>query len=130
VMVAILSVRFTVIKAINLCASPLLAVLVTLSILGYAGIPLNLFSIMALVLVTGIGVDYSIFLGEGGQSRELTFFGVMLCMFTTLFSFGALAFSSFAPVQTFGITLVCGILLAFIISPFVVCETNEFNGGK
>lgn len=130
VMVAILSVRFTVIKAIKLCAPPLLAVLVTLSILGYVGIPLNLFSIMALVLVTGIGVDYSIFLGEGGQSRELTFFGVMLCMFTTLFSFGALAFSSFAPVQTFGITLVCGILLAFIISPFVVCETNEFNGGK
>jgi len=88
VMVAILSVRFTVIKAINLCASPLLAVLVTLSILGYAGIPLNLFSIMALVLVTGIGVDYSIFLGEGGQSRELTFFGVMLCMFTLFFLLG------------------------------------------
>jgi predicted exporter len=50
---------------------------------------------------------------------------VLLCMLTTVFSFGSLSFSSLKPVSTFGFTLLVGILLSFFIAPLNTAHIHE-----
>jgi predicted exporter len=124
-MILFLSFRYGLLLSLKISRGPLAAGLLTCAILGYAGIPLNLFSVMGLVLIIGIGVDYSIFLTEAGERKSSTMLAVLLCMLTTVFSFGSLSFSSLKPVSTFGFTLLVGILLSFFIAPLNTAHIHE-----
>lgn len=115
--VLLLSAVFSFRRAIVISRGPLLSIVFTVSFLSYIGVPLNFFSVTAMVLILGMGIDYSIFLENSKGDKSVPFFAVMLCMMTTVLSFGTLSFSSFAPVGTFGLTLLIGILFSFIIAP-------------
>lgn len=122
--VLVLTLVFSFRRSLAISRGPLLSVLFTISILSYLGVPLNFFSVTAMVLVLGMGVDYSIFLENPKGERSISFYAVLLCMLTTVLSFGTLSLSSFAPVRTFGITLLAGILLSFIIAPLSTLNTH------
>ncbi len=73
---------------------------------------------MGLILVLAIGVDYATFCAETDQAhRPVTMLAVLLDMVTTLLSFGLLAFSSVFAVHAFGLTMLLGILIAFLLAP-------------
>jgi predicted exporter len=72
---------------------------------------------MALLLVLGIGVDYAIFFRETGTDSPATFFAIALSSITTLSAFGLLAFSETAAIHAFGLTVLIGIFVAFLLSP-------------
>jgi len=112
----LLRFRYPALVAAMVSLNPFYAVLLTLSVLGYAGVSLNVFSVIGLVLVMGIGVDYSIFFAEVSGMKTHTLLAVFLSMLTTVFSFGFLAFSSLHPVSTFGFTVFFGVLFSFICS--------------
>ena len=99
----------------------LLAQAIALGVLGYAGSALNLFHVLALVLVLGVGVNYAIFLVEGlrgGPRRQsAALLGVLLSAATTLLSFGLLGLSATPALAGFGITLAIGISIAVTLSP-------------
>jgi predicted exporter len=80
---------------------------------------------MALVLVLGVGVNYAIFLYEGGEQRPATWSGVLLSAGTTLLSFGLLAFSSMPLLADFGLALLVGIGAAVLLSPMVLSMTRR-----
>lgn len=101
-------------------APTLLALLLTPAVFGYLGAPLTLFHLMALVLVLGVGVNYAIFLHEGGVRLAATLAGVALSAATTLLSFGLLAFSSMAALSGFGATLMVGVGIAVLLAPMVL----------
>ena len=103
----------------------LMAVAVALGVFGYWGIPLTLFNSMGFVLVLGVGINYAIFLREGGVEMAATLAGVILSAGTTLLSFGLLAFSSMPALSGFGLTMLVGILVSFVFSPIVLTLTNE-----
>ncbi len=126
----VLAVRYGPVLALKISRGPLAAGALTLALLGYAGYPLNLFSVMGLVLIVGIGVDYSIFLTEDTGKGEATMLAVMLSALTTIFSFGTLSLSSFNPVSTFGFTLLCGIVLSFVIAPINTAHIREAHGRR
>ncbi|MDP2877076.1 MAG: MMPL family transporter, partial [Holophaga sp.] len=65
-------------------------ILLALAGLALAGIPVTLFSTLALILVLGYGVDYPIFMREGGQEDPTYFVGVQVASLCTLISFGLL----------------------------------------
>lgn len=88
----------------------------TLAFSGYAGGPLTLFNVMALLLVLGVGVNYVIFLHEGAARRAAVLVGVLLSAFTTLLSFGLLAWSSTPALSQFGSTLFVGIIITVLLS--------------
>ncbi|MBI9109492.1 MAG: MMPL family transporter [Spirochaetales bacterium] len=117
VIVFFLSLRYKPVLALKISRGPLAAGVLTCALLGYTGVPLNLFSVMGLVLIIGIGIDYSIFLTESKEEGSSTMLAVILSSLTTIFAFGVLSFSSFQPVSTFGFTLLFGIILSFIIAP-------------
>ena len=93
-----------------------LAGLLTLAALGWLGQPLQLFNVLALLLLLGMGVDYGIFLLEhrGDGSAWLA---VCVGAASTWLSFGLLALSATPALRAFGLTLLLGIGLVWLLSP-------------
>ncbi|MBK8793655.1 MAG: hypothetical protein IPN59_11030 [Holophaga sp.] len=91
-------------------------ILLALAGLALAGIPLTLFSTLALILVLGYGVDYPIFMREGGHEDPTYFIGVQVASLCTLISFGMLAFSHTPALQGFGLAVALGVLASTLLS--------------
>ncbi|TNE44081.1 MAG: hypothetical protein EP343_30475 [Deltaproteobacteria bacterium] len=85
--------------------------------LGLLGQSIDMFSMLALLLVLGIGIDYTIFFAEGRTEQEGTMLAVLLSACTTILSFGILALSTTPMLRTFGLTLFLGMVFAMLLSP-------------
>lgn len=116
----VLCARYRWRQAAVMLAPTLLAMALALGVFGYLGSSLTLFNLMALMLVLGVGVNYAIFLREGGVRPAATLAGVLLSAGTTLLSFGLLAFSSMPALSSFGFTLLVGVGVAVLLSPMVL----------
>lgn len=93
-----------------------LAGVLSVAILGWLGHPLQLFNVLALLLLLGMGIDYGIFLLEhrGDASAWLA---VCVGAASTWLSFGLLALSATPALRAFGLTLLLGIGLVWLLSP-------------
>ena len=105
--------------------APALAAWFTLGLLGYAGADINLFHVLALLLVLGVGIDYSIFFAESHTNRDTTMLAVILSTATTLLSFGLLALSATAAIRSFGIVVSIGMVCALLFSPLAQHAKNS-----
>ena len=104
--------------SVKICAIPLLLVMTAVTVLAINKIPLGFFSIAALVLVFGLGLDYIFYMTgkKQGEEKPLTSLAVVLSFLTTLLSFGALVLSNFVPTHIFGLTVSAGLGAAFIFA--------------
>jgi len=98
---------------------PVMALAVSLAMLGWFDQLFSLFNLFALLLVLGIGVDYGLFFFMAGDRRASTSLGVTLSALTTLLAFGLLAVSSTEIVHAFGFTVTCGIVTALLCAPLI-----------
>ena len=112
----LLNFRLKTKKAIKIISPPVLAVIISCGILSLLGVSFNLFNILSLILILGIGIDYSIFYAFG-ENAPSTNIAVTLSTISTLLAFGLLAFSSTAALSTFGITLSLGIVMSYYLAP-------------
>jgi predicted exporter len=105
-------------ESLKICAVPLLLVLTAITALAVNKIPLGFFSIAALVLVFGLGLDYIFYMTgkKQGGDKHLASLAVILSFLTTLLSFGALVLSNFTPTHIFGLTVCAGLSAAFIFA--------------
>jgi predicted exporter len=88
------------------------------ALIALSGEEISFFHIMALMIVLSLGVDFAIFCAERSVDRRSSAsLAVVLAAMTTLLSFGVLAFSQVFAVHAFGLTLLLGILIAFILAP-------------
>ena len=120
VVLGVLSRRYGWSRGAAVLLPTLLGMAVALGIAGYAGIAVTLFTVMALMLVLGVGVNYAIFLVEGSDRGGITLVAVLLSAATTLLSFGLLAFSSTPALARFGSTLLFGITAAVLLAPLAL----------
>jgi predicted exporter len=95
---------------------PLAASIITLAILVELQQGINLFHLMALILVLGIGLDMGIFLAETGEAAH-TWLAVSLSAFTSLLAFGLLAVSATPVLHHFGLTVAIGLALVWLLAP-------------
>jgi predicted exporter len=116
----VLSARYGGRGAAALVLPALLGIGVALGACGYAGVPVSLFTVMALMLVLGVGANYAIFLVEGSGRQGITLVAVALSSITTLLSFGLLAFSGTPALARFGMTLTLGIGTAAVMAPLAL----------
>lgn len=104
-------------RALVVLAAPTAGVLMGLAVPAALGVPLSFFSVAALFVVIGTGIDHSVFLFEAaetdGQAKELV---VFLAALTTILSMGMMGLSGTYPVASFGIVVAAGVTAAYLIS--------------
>ncbi|WP_133822787.1 MMPL family transporter [Rahnella sp. BIGb0236] len=104
-----------------ICLLPtLLSLSMGLAALGFSGHHLNLFSLLALILVLGIGINYTLFFTNPRGTPATSMFAIFMAVVTTLLTFGMLVFSSTQAISSFGIVLSFGIVTAFLLSPLTL----------
>lgn len=106
-------------EAVAIMLVPVVAIGITLGVLGWLGEPLNLFRVFALLLVLGIGADFGIFAARQRQLPAHTALAIALSALTTLLAFGLLSLSDTEIVRSFGQTLLIGITSAVVVAPVV-----------
>ncbi|MGH8292553.1 MAG: MMPL family transporter [Gammaproteobacteria bacterium] len=117
VIFALLLWRYGRREALRMLFPPLLALGITLGALGWLREPLNIFVVVALILILGLGRDYSVFLREGGTRQRSPALAVTLSAITMLFSFGLLAVSRIPALHAFGLAALIGILASYLSAP-------------
>jgi predicted exporter len=121
----LLCARYGLSQSLYLLAPALVSMALSASAFGYLGIPLSLFNVLGLMLVLCVGVNYAIFLREGGIKTAATLVGVLLSALTDLLAFGLLAFSSTPMLSGFGLTLLVGIGAAIVLTSSVPLFCKE-----
>jgi len=102
--------------SLRLLAPALLGMLAALAGGAALGYPVTLFTVMALILSLGLGVDYTVFLRERDAAGTSALLGVALASGSTLISFGLLALSHTPSLRAFGVTLAVAVLVATLTS--------------
>jgi predicted exporter len=102
---------------------PILATCITLAMLSSAGETVTLMTVIAFALLLGVGTDYGIFLLQyPGDKRVLLSISIAALM--TLISFGSLSLSSVPAIHSFGIALLFGVLLSWLLTLFFAKKVN------
>jgi len=95
------------------------AVLVAAAVPLIMGGTLNLFHLVSLLLVAGLGVDYALFFTQPWQNEEDrlgTFHSVVVCSLSTIGVFATLSVSDVPVLHSIGITVSVGALSSFLLS--------------
>jgi predicted exporter len=104
------------------CVPALLAAAGTLAALALLGVELNFLSLVALLMIVSMGVDYGVFLVEAGGDRAAlaaTHLAVTVAAVSTVLGFGLLALSEHPSLYSIGLTSGVGILLCLVLAPTV-----------
>lgn len=117
-----LSFNYGLKQAFRIIISPLLGILFSISIISLFNIPINLFNVLALFLILGFSLDYSIF---RTQNCEKSKDAVFISFLSTAFSFLMLSFVRFKLISSLGITLFIGITISYLLSLFMIKSGNE-----
>ena len=88
---------------------------------------ITIFNLLALILILGIGIDYTLFFAELKESDKAknTLLAITLSAITTVLSFGLLALSETQAIHGFGITVLSGIVVAWILAPLAMPLTEQ-----
>ncbi len=90
------------------------AVLCTMGMLGWLGIPLTCFTLLCFFVMAGLGLDYVIF--HRSKSVPETQRTVLYSFLSSLAGFGMLAFTEFPVTRGMGVTLAFGLFFAYLYS--------------
>ena len=114
---AMLVILYRSVRALSILLAPLIGVLLAIALPSGLGLPASFFSMAALFVVLGAGIDHSVFQFEAahtpGPKIELP---VFLDAATTILSMGMLGLSNSYPVQVFGIAVAFGVGAAYLFS--------------
>jgi predicted exporter len=100
-----------------------LSVLVTLALLHGAGVALNLFHIIALVLAAGLGLDYGLFLERAtadAAAHRRALHAVTICATAACVVFAVLGSSTLPVLRSIGITVVLGVASNFLLAQLLI----------
>jgi predicted exporter len=100
-----------------------LVALLLLACFAATGTETNLLHAVSLVMVTGMGVDYGVFVIDTARDRRAmgtTMLSVLLCCLTTVLTFGVLAVSQHPALRAIGVTTGLGLLLSFLLAPLAL----------
>ncbi|PKM18008.1 MAG: hypothetical protein CVV11_18080 [Gammaproteobacteria bacterium HGW-Gammaproteobacteria-15] len=88
---------------------------------------LNIFNLVAALLVLALALDYGVFFTARLSSADV-YQAVLLSAVTSCLAFGLLSFSQTPAVASFGVTVFCGVALAALLAPLLtVVSVKEGN---
>lgn len=126
----ILGVRYRNLRKLFAAFFPsLLAAAVTVAILTFAGLGLDLVSLTALLVVVSVGVDYGVFLVDadsaGDTERSAALLSIVVACASTVLGFGLLSLSSYPALHVIGLTAVIGVVASFLLAPAALMLTAK-----
>ena len=110
-------------RALRVLAPMAVTTLLVLAVLRAAGVELNLFHLVALILAAGLGLDYALFFDHAGDDRDdqlRTLHALLVCSASTLLVFTLLASSSIPVLRAIGATVALGVLSNFVLALLIV----------
>jgi len=113
--VLLLLLLFRRMREVLLALLPVLTgLLVMFGGMGWLGLEMNLFNVVASILIIGLGVDYGIFMVCHGQREEdlASSRAILISGLTTLVGFGALVLAKHPALHSIGLTVLLGISAA------------------
>jgi predicted exporter len=127
--IVLLSVLFRNVKKLILAFLPVLAgIIIMLAIMTLCGIRMNLFNMVAAILVIGLAVDYGIFIVStyDKTANNATCNAVLVSGLTTFVGFGSLMAARHPALNSIGTTVAAGIipslLCALTLLPSLACS--------
>jgi predicted exporter len=111
-----------------------LSIFITTGVLGFLSIPVNLISILFIIFVFGVGVDFSIFLvnkelsaanGELQHDTAVTEGAVIICAMTTIGAFISLIFAQHSALYSIGVAGLTGMLSSLIMAVILIPALSE-----
>lgn len=99
-------------KSFKMLLIPVFSVLSVISIFGWINLPINLFSVFGLLLVSAISIDYIAYISTVSEPLSIKRKTISLAAVTSLISFGLLGLSSTPAVASFGWSVSLGILIS------------------
>lgn len=108
------------VKAIRIVTPSIIA---SIFAIGFTSLfsAINMFHILAIFLIIGFGLDYSIFRASGVKNSTSA---VFLSCATSVFSFLLLAFTSFKLISSLGVILSVGLLTSYILSLVLIPQSG------
>ncbi len=117
--VAIIMLLLAALRSIRRCLQVIMpiaaAVIVTITILAAAGVQLTIFHLVAMLLVAGVGSNYTLFFDRAVQqasARERTFIALATCNLSTVLGFALIGFASTPVLTAIGTTVSMGAALS------------------
>jgi predicted exporter len=110
----------------------LVAVTVSAAVPLLGGARLNLFHLVSLLLVAGIGLDYSLFFtrpGIGQEEFRATLHAVTVCAVSTSTVFALLIFSAIPVLNAIGVIVTTGVVAAFLVT-WAFSRGNQTSKGR
>ena len=96
------------------------AIVFTFGMMGWINLPLTIMSVLVIIFVFGLVVDYSLFIGYCALNDRLDFShaggSVMISALTTMIGLGALIFAKHPALHSIGITALLGVGSGFIFT--------------
>jgi predicted exporter len=117
VILLLLVVRYGGRGGVLVMMPPVLSAALTVGGLALSGVSLTLMHVLALLLVLGIGIDYTIFFAESGGRSKATMLAVALSACTTFLSFGLLFVSRTPAVRSIGLVVAPTSILCMVLAP-------------
>ena len=106
----------------------LLAVAIAAAVPLGLGEKLNLFHLVSLLLVAGIGLDYGLFFSRASTEDRLhTLHALLVCAISTSTVFAMLAFSEIPVLHSIGTTVSVGVVAAFMWSWLLSRTTKTYK---
>lgn len=115
-------------RAWRVLAPTAVASAITLSLLGWFGMPLQLFHVLALMLLLGVGVDYGIFMAERvARGPVAPWLAVGMSAANAILGFGLLGLSGTPALRAFGLTMLIGTTLVWLLVPYFALTKDDEN---
>ncbi|MCK5695832.1 MAG: MMPL family transporter [Desulfobacula sp.] len=130
-MIVVLALFFRNLKIVLVTITPVfLSALITAGVLGLADIPINLISMVFIIFVFGVGVDFSIFLinhelRKTDNESNITAGAVIICAMTTIGAFACLALARHAALFSIGIAGLTGMITSLILALMLIPSLTE-----
>ena len=106
-------------EAIWLLVPIMAGVVVSLAVQVFLGSLINIFHVLSLLLVIGMGLDYSLFFNRDWQRKEQLIdrtHAIVISAITTIIAFATLGFSDIPVLKVMGQTVSIGILTCFVVA--------------
>lgn len=106
-------------RSVRVLAPMALSLLLSVAVLRAAGVELNLFHLVSLMLAAGLGLDYALFFERAGtepRERRRTLHAILVCAGSTGLVFGVLGLSSIPVLRAIGSTVALGVAANFLLA--------------